>query len=310
MVDEFEADVIPAPMVAVEVVAAPEVPASVEVAPQPAAPQPVAPQAAAFAPKPAARRGRPPKVIAEVAASVAPPVKAAKAKLAPAKAPKAKVSNANAKIIKLNTVKPKLVEPKIVKAKPAALIAAVPKPTTIKAKSAAPKTKPITPISAPISPSATTFLKEFTMTTFPSFDLTTIKTAFTDMQDKAKAAYEKNTASFANFGEYGDFAKGNVEAMVEAGKILASGLQSMGSGIVADGRGAFEALTAEAKDVAAVKSPTDFFKLQGELATKHFDAMVAFGSKQSDAMMKLAGEVAAPISGRVSIAVEKAKIAA
>ena len=64
--------------------------------------------------------------------------------------------------------------------------------------------------------------EESTMTTFPTFDFTApFQTAFADLQEKTKAAYEKGTSAY---GDYNDFAKGNVEAMVEAGKILASGL--------------------------------------------------------------------------------------
>jgi hypothetical protein len=42
------------------------------------------------------------------------------------------------------------------------------------------------------------------------------------------------------FGDYAAFAKGNVEAVVESGKILAEGLQDMGTNLVAEGRSAFE----------------------------------------------------------------------
>ncbi|HWU02112.1 MAG TPA: phasin family protein, partial [Novosphingobium sp.] len=58
---------------------------------------------------------------------------------------------------------------------------------------------------------------------------------------------------------------------------------------------------------AAAKSPSDFFKLHNDLMKKHFDQAVAFSSKQSEAFLKLASEAAAPISNRVSIAVEKVK---
>ena len=69
------------------------------------------------------------------------------------------------------------------------------------------------------------------MTTFPTFDFTApFQTAFADLQEKTKAAYEKSTSAY---GDYNDFAKGNVEAMVEAGKILASGLQELTTSLVA-----------------------------------------------------------------------------
>ena len=54
-----------------------------------------------------------------------------------------------------------------------------------------------------------------------------MQTAFKDASEKAKAALEKSQASF---GELGEFAKGNVEALVESTKILSTGLQELGKG--------------------------------------------------------------------------------
>lgn len=131
-----------------------------------------------------------------------------------------------------------------------------------------------------------------------------VKTAFADIQGKAKTAYAKGSEVV---GEAGTFTKGNVEALVESGKILSTGLKELGTGLVAEGKGAFETLTADVKELASAKTPTDFFKLQSDLLRKQFDASVAFGSKQSEALLKLASEAAAPVSGRVSLAVEKIK---
>lgn len=133
------------------------------------------------------------------------------------------------------------------------------------------------------------------------------KNIFTDAQDKAKETFSKTTAAF---GEYNDFAKGNVDAVVESGKILAAGLQDLGTNIVAESRSAFETLTADVKELTAVKSPSDFFKVQSDLFRKSFDSAVAQGSKNTEALLKLANEVVAPISGRVSLAVEKVRQAA
>ena len=134
-----------------------------------------------------------------------------------------------------------------------------------------------------------------------------IKTAFADVQEKAKGAYEKGAASLS---EGTEMAKGNVEAVVESSKILADGLQKLGTDFVAESRGAFETLTAEAKELAAVKTPADFFKLQSDLLRKNFDAAVAFSSKQTEAFVKLGSDSIAPISRRVTLAVESLKKAA
>jgi phasin family protein len=135
----------------------------------------------------------------------------------------------------------------------------------------------------------------------------TIKSALADVPGKAKAAYEKGAASLS---EGTEFAKGNVEAVVESSKILVEGLQKLGTDLVAESKGAFETLTAEAKDLAAAKTPTDFFKLQSDLLRKHFDSAVAFNSKQTEAFVKLGTESIAPISRRVTLALEAIKKAA
>ena len=134
-----------------------------------------------------------------------------------------------------------------------------------------------------------------------------VKDVVATAQDRAKAAFEK-TSAYAS--EYGEFTKGNLEAVVESGKILAAGLQDMGKTYVAEGKSAVETMTADVKEIAGVKSPADFFKLQGELMRRNFDAAVASTSKHSEAMVKLAGDAFAPISTRVSLAVEKVKQAA
>lgn len=209
-------------------------------------------------------------------------------------------------------------KPAVVKAKPVAkapVVKPVPskaiKPMPAPRKLAAPAiTKPKT---APTQP-ADSQIKETPMnaqtndfTTSATDKLSGLKTVFADVKTKAKAAFDKGTASI---GEATDFAKGNVEAVVESGKIYAAGLQELGSSYVAESKSAFEAFTADAKELAAQKTPTDFFKLQGELAKKNFDSAVAFGTKSSEAWLKLAGDVFAPISGRVNLAVEKVKAAA
>ena len=134
-----------------------------------------------------------------------------------------------------------------------------------------------------------------------------VKDAVADLQDRAKTAFEKSNAVFADAGE---FTKGNVEALVESGKVLAAGLQDLGKVYVEDAKTGFETMTADVKELAAVKSPADFFKLQGEILRRNFDAAMATGSKRSEALVKLANDAFAPVQTRVSVAIEKVKQAA
>ena len=123
-----------------------------------------------------------------------------------------------------------------------------------------------------------------------------------DAQTKAKSAFDKSAQLAA---EATEFAKGNVEALVESGKIYAAGVQDLGKTYAEEAKTAYETLTADLKELAAVKSPAELFQLQAKLARRNFDAWVAYGSKSTDAAIKLAGETLAPISSRVSLAAEK-----
>jgi phasin family protein len=174
----------------------------------------------------------------------------------------------------------------------------------------APKTK-ITPqakAAAPTIAAPKTVFQQLKDKTMETTEFTTkLKSAVGEVQTKAKEALGKGAATF---GEYSEFSKGNVEAVVASGKILATGMQALGTTLVADGKTAFETLTAEVKELAAVKSPTDFFKLQAAFLRRNFETVVANTSKNSETIVKLANEAAAPISARVSLAVAKVKKAA
>ena len=244
--------------------------------------------AAAAEAKPVTIDAEPGRVAAP--ATVAPSAKPVATKAAPKRAAaekKAAPKKAAAKRIK----KP------AAKAKPAA----GKKPVLAKA------TPKVPPVASKPKPTITQ-LKEKIMATAKTADFAKpFADAVGELQSKTKEAYEKGTA-YA--GEMTEFAKGNVEALVESGKVLAAGAQDMGKAYAGDAKAAYETLTADMKEMAAVKSPTDLFQLQGKIARRNFETMVAFSSKTGDAMMKLYSEAFAPISGRVSLAAEKLSKAA
>ncbi|MBB4857577.1 phasin family protein [Novosphingobium chloroacetimidivorans] len=163
------------------------------------------------------------------------------------------------------------------------------------------RTIPDVPIAATATSSA---FKPKDKTMDMSANFSSFQDAISDAQAKAQAAFEKSSTVF---GEVGEFAKGNVEAVIASGKILAEGVQEIGSTFVAEGRTAFESMTGDIKELAAAKSPTDFLKLQSDMVRKNFDSAVAYSSKNSETFLKLMNDAFAPISGRVSLAVEKAR---
>jgi len=134
-----------------------------------------------------------------------------------------------------------------------------------------------------------------------------IKQFVADAKVKAQAAYLKGGAVL---NEAGEFTKGNVEALRQSGKILSTGVQDLGKSYVAEAKDAVETVKADIKAIAAVKTPADFFKLQGDILRRNFDDAVALTTKNTKAVYKLANDSFAPISGRVSLAVSKVKKAA
>ena len=130
---------------------------------------------------------------------------------------------------------------------------------------------------------------------------------FSDLTARSQGAVEKSQKMF---GEIAEFNKGNVEAFVESSRIAARGFETMGQDAVAYAKSSFEGMTQALKTLSTVKSPTEFMKLQADYARSAFDAMVAQTSKSTEATLKLAGEVAQPISNRVAVASEKMKVSA
>ena len=130
---------------------------------------------------------------------------------------------------------------------------------------------------------------------------------FSDLTARSQGAVEKSQKMF---GEIAEFNKGNVEAFVESSRIAARGFETMGQDAVAYAKSSFEGMTQALKTLSTVKSPTEFMKLQADYARSAFDAMVAQTSKSTETTLKLAGEVAQPISNRVAVASEKMKVSA
>jgi phasin family protein len=237
------------------------------------------------------------KAYAEASAKA---VEAPKVAKAPAKAPVVKKAAATKKPVAKKVAVKKVVAKKPAATKIAAKKTAAPKtPAPVKKAAkvvAAPKTNPVIK------------LKDTIMATAKNTDITaTAKEVIADVQTRAKTAYAKSTV-LAN--EATEFGKANVEAVVESGKIFFAGAQDLVRSDIETGKTVIETVTADAKKVAAIKSPTELFQLQGELARRNFDALVSFGSKRTEAWVKLYNDAFAPISNRVSVAAEKISKAA
>ncbi len=133
------------------------------------------------------------------------------------------------------------------------------------------------------------------------------KSVFADLQVRAGSAAEKGKKLAADTYE---FNKENVAAIVESSKLVATGAQDLGATNVEFAKANFADLQAAVKEISAVRTPTDFVKVQSEFAKKSIDTAIAQGSKNTEAMIKLLGEVFQPLSNRVAITTEFFKKAA
>ena len=147
-----------------------------------------------------------------------------------------------------------------------------------------------------------TELKEKTMATAKTDFTKPMAEAVAEFQSKAKTAFDKSAGVAA---EVTEFTKGNVEALVESGKIFAAGAQSLGKTYADEAKTAYEVVTADLKELAAVKSPAELFQLQSQIARRNFDAFVAASSKNTESFLKLANDAFVPLTGRVEVATEK-----
>jgi phasin family protein len=105
--------------------------------------------------------------------------------------------------------------------------------------------------------------------------------------------------------QFADLTRGNVEALVESGRVAVEGARSLGKNAVDSGRENIEQVADAVRSLAEAKSATEFMQLQTELARTSFDRMVNESSRLTESMVKLAGEALQPISNRASETAER-----
>ncbi len=174
----------------------------------------------------------------------------------------------------------------------------------------APAAVTVEPVAPAITPPAIVITqKDSIMDVNNAAAATTEKTQafFADASDRTRGAVEKSTKFFQ---EVTEFSKGNVEAIVESSKIAARGFETMGQDAAAYAKTSFESASEAMRTMATLKSPTEFMKFQADYVRSMFDSMVAHTSRGTEASLKLAGDVAQPISNRVAVAAEKMKVVA
>jgi phasin family protein len=123
-----------------------------------------------------------------------------------------------------------------------------------------------------------------------------------DTQAKVKEGMEK---AMKTAEELVAFSQGNVEAMVKSGQIWAAGVQDIGKQIAANAQASLDETMSMFKALTSVKSLKDAFELQSGLARSAMEKTLAESGKLTDASLKLTEQTLAPLTARVSLAMEK-----
>jgi phasin family protein len=101
------------------------------------------------------------------------------------------------------------------------------------------------------------------------------------------------------------FGQGNLEAAMKSAQIFATGLQDLSKHVAVTTQASIEDSVATMKAIAGVKSVKDVIDLQTSFARTMMEKMVAESGKLTDASLKLTEQAIAPLTARVSLAVEK-----
>ena len=105
--------------------------------------------------------------------------------------------------------------------------------------------------------------------------------------------------------EFVSFSQGNIEAVMKSGQIWAAGFQDLSKSFAATAQAQLDHTVSTWKALAGVKSIKEAIDLQSNLARSSMETVVAETGKLTDASMKLAEQTFAPITARVTLAVEK-----
>lgn len=133
-----------------------------------------------------------------------------------------------------------------------------------------------------------------------------------DGMAKAAAGFEKTQAkvkegmekAMKTAEEMVSFGQGNVEAFVKAGQIWTAGVQDLQKQAAATAQASLAETMAAVKALTAVKSLKDALELQTGFARAAIEKSLAESSKLTDASVKLSEQAFAPISARMTLAVE------
>ena len=127
-------------------------------------------------------------------------------------------------------------------------------------------------------------------------------TGFQASQTKMKEGMEK---AMKTTEQLVAFSQGNIEAFVKSSQIWTTGVQDLSKHVAAAAQASMEEGMSTFKALTGVKSLKDAFELQAAFARATLEKTVAQSGKLTDASLRLTEQAIAPITARVSVAVEQ-----
>lgn len=121
-------------------------------------------------------------------------------------------------------------------------------------------------------------------------------------QTEVKANMDKAVKSAE---EMVSFSQGNFEALMKSGQVWAAGFQDLQKAMSASAQTQVEVAMGTFKAMSGVKSLKEAVELQSALARTSLETAMNETGKLTDVSMKLAEQAMAPITARVTLAVEK-----
>ncbi len=105
--------------------------------------------------------------------------------------------------------------------------------------------------------------------------------------------------------EFVSFGQGNIEAFVKSSQIWTAGVQDLSKHVAATAQAQLDQTVSAWKAIVGAKSLKEAIDVQTGIARASIEKAVAETGKLTDASLKLAEQTLAPLTARVTLAVEK-----
>ncbi|WP_187829954.1 phasin family protein [Siccirubricoccus phaeus] len=140
--------------------------------------------------------------------------------------------------------------------------------------------------------------RKTTETRAPAAARLTVEKTVTDMTKATEGLFKAAE-------EVAEFSRGNAEAVAKATQLYVAGVQDLGKQTLALFQGLSDTAIENAKAFSTVKSLKEAAELQASFTKATLEKTFAESAKLQEAALKLAESSFAPLSARMSLAVEK-----